>query len=592
MCKIKIKYLVGIICVLIILLSCFLCLYDLVLKEKSKATTENVTTGLESNIFNTDGTINANAAKALLDLVGYFDYSATETAYTAHNIVGRTSDNSGKGIIFKMGYANGTSGEDLVWQATYLYNNYLTIWLDKNYNTNTWDSDYGVVNYNTYPNSDPQVYFDGTLYNLITQSSSTLKSIFATPRQAGYQTIKSGTTNDTSYKYSSSYTSTFDNMAEGAADSYLWLPSFYEVCNTSTSSTYTNSTTAYTGQWCLNSTDRAFATSCYTGSGTASYCWLRSGRSDDYFALQVYSSGGSYTGDVAEPYGVRPAAHLSLSSIYSLTKYLIIFNSNGGSSCASIKVESVSNATYGTLPTPTRTGYTFAGWYKNSDFSGSPVTANDIITADHTLYAKWVKGNIVVSGSSNLLLNGYDDIGIGSISYYLIPQTGHYVSEFSFDNINFYAVDSYFGTVLNFEFAAKVEYMVSTFNNQFTLELKGMPIGYTGTINIYLKTTATPYANLKEGGSSVSGIAVTSTKGGTAYIVGDDFESLADTDTVTIATKVSLSGYVFSHWEDMNGNNLGAEMSIRLQKAVIMDNVITAVYVESTNNNVNSETSN
>ncbi|MBO5103417.1 MAG: InlB B-repeat-containing protein, partial [Clostridia bacterium] len=368
-------------------------------------------------------------------------------------------------------------------------------------------------------------------------------------------------------------------------------PSFYEVCNTSTSSTYTNSTTSYTGQWGLNSTDRSFDSSTsYSGSTTSTGCWLRSGYSSD--PIYIRSSGEASNFSSIDPFGVRPAAHLSLSSIYSLTKYLIIFNSNGGSSCASIKVESVSNATYGTIPTPTRTGYTFEGWYKNSDFSGNKVSASDIVTEDHTLYAKWVKGNISVTGSSTLLSNGIVNDATGAYTYYLIPQTGHYVSEFSFDNSTFYAVDSYFGTIANFEFAAKVEYMVSTFNNQFTLELKGMPIGYTGTINIYLKTTATPYENLKEGGgSSVSGISVTSTKGGTAYIVGDDFESLADTDTVTIATKVSLSGYTFSHWEDMNGNNLGVEMSIRLQKAVIMDNVITAVYVEN-NENINNSLDN
>ncbi|MBO5102988.1 MAG: hypothetical protein J6C13_02735, partial [Clostridia bacterium] len=104
-------------------------------QPQSTATTESAT--LTTNLFNTNGTINKTAAQALLDAVGYYDYSATTTRYTAHNIAGRTSNNSGNSIIFKMGYASGTSGIDLVWQATYLYNNYLTIWLDKNYTTST-----------------------------------------------------------------------------------------------------------------------------------------------------------------------------------------------------------------------------------------------------------------------------------------------------------------------------------------------------------------------------------------------------------------------------------------------------------------------
>ncbi|MBO5102835.1 MAG: hypothetical protein J6C13_01940, partial [Clostridia bacterium] len=98
--------------------------------------------------------------------------------------------------------------------------------------------------------------------------------------------------------------------------------------------------------------------------------------------------------------------------------------------------------------------------------------------------------------------------------------------------------------------------------------------------------------NLKESGANIEGISVTSTKGGTAYIVGDDFDNLTDTDTITFATKPCLSGYSFSHWEDINGNNLGSEMSIRLQKSLVMDNIITAVYVQNTNNNINDELNN
>jgi len=45
--------------------------------------------------------------------------------------------------------------------------------------------------------------------------------------------------------------------------------------------------------------------------------------------------------------------------------------------------------------TPVKPGYTFAGWYDNSDFNGTPIftypgfTAEDNITSI-TYYAKWV----------------------------------------------------------------------------------------------------------------------------------------------------------------------------------------------------------
>ncbi len=47
---------------------------------------------------------------------------------------------------------------------------------------------------------------------------------------------------------------------------------------------------------------------------------------------------------------------------------------------------------YATEPTvPTKTGYTLEGWYSSSNFSGAPFDfATTAITADYTLYAKWL----------------------------------------------------------------------------------------------------------------------------------------------------------------------------------------------------------
>ncbi len=604
-------------------------------KSQTTATTEGAT--LTSNLFNTNGTINANAAKALLEAVGYYDYSATFIPYTAHNITGRTSNNSGNSIIFKMGYANGTSGTDLVWQATYLYNNYLTIWLDKKYTTSNWNSSSVTVSYDSYANSTIQAYLDDTLYGTITQSSSTLKSIFATPRQAGYQTIKSGTTNDTSYKYSSNHTSTFDNMAEGAADSYLWLPSFYEVYNTSTSSTYTNSTTTYTGQWGLNSTDRAFDSSTsYIGSSTsASSCWLRSGYSSgNSTVFLVYSSGKSSYGDVYGINGVRPAAHLSLTSIASFFSKTVTFNSNGGSSCASIKVDA--GSPYVTLPTPTKTGYTFAGWYKSSDLSGNAVSTSDIVTTDHTLYAKWTaytyyieyNGNNATSGNMSVSTHTYDIAKALTTNTYTrtgysflgwstssTATTATYTNGQSVTNLTstngglivLYAVWQVnpYTITIQASSGGSITNTGGTFTYGDNVSSGAMP--EVGKVFLYW-VRASDNAQILENplnqsvtkneiytavfGASVEGVAVASTVGGIAYVIADYYDNLSDNDTITFVTKQVLQGYTFSHWEDMDGNNLGSAMSIKLTKAQVMDNIITAVYVQISNANVNEDVSN
>ena len=54
---------------------------------------------------------------------------------------------------------------------------------------------------------------------------------------------------------------------------------------------------------------------------------------------------------------------------------------------------------YGTLPTPVRTNYTFAGWYTGAGGSGTLVTAATTVTATaaHTLYAMWTGEFVTVT---------------------------------------------------------------------------------------------------------------------------------------------------------------------------------------------------
>jgi uncharacterized repeat protein (TIGR02543 family) len=95
-------------------------------------------------------------------------------------------------------------------------------------------------------------------------------------------------------------------------------------------------------------------------------------------------SGGAVTGIAAGSIGDK-----TFYAKWNLVTYNITYNVNGGST--------VSNGTYNiesseiTLPTPTRDGYTFGGWYANATFEGGAVTnipAGSI--GDKTFYAKWM----------------------------------------------------------------------------------------------------------------------------------------------------------------------------------------------------------
>lgn len=80
---------------------------------------------------------------------------------------------------------------------------------------------------------------------------------------------------------------------------------------------------------------------------------------------------------------------VTLYARWDENEYNVIFNANGGTTpTASKSVEY--NKTYGNLPTPTRSGYTFNGWYTSSN-GGTKITADSkvMITSDQTLYAQW-----------------------------------------------------------------------------------------------------------------------------------------------------------------------------------------------------------
>ncbi|MCD7787309.1 MAG: InlB B-repeat-containing protein, partial [Firmicutes bacterium] len=74
------------------------------------------------------------------------------------------------------------------------------------------------------------------------------------------------------------------------------------------------------------------------------------------------------------------------------TTYTVTFNSNGGSSVSSQTVKSGSTATEPT--SPTRSGYTFDGWYTSSS-GGSKYSFSTAVTSDLTLYAHWTANTVV-----------------------------------------------------------------------------------------------------------------------------------------------------------------------------------------------------
>ncbi len=118
-----------------------------------------------------------------------------------------------------------------------------------------------------------------------------------------------------------------------------------------------------------------------------------------------YTFNGWYNGDVKFDFTTKVTSNITLTakwtkveetktdkettSTNTVTKYTVTFNSNGGSKVSSKTVEK--GKTVAKPSNPTRSGYTFLGWYNGStkfDFSTK-------ITKNITLTAKWEKKDVI-----------------------------------------------------------------------------------------------------------------------------------------------------------------------------------------------------
>ena len=111
-----------------------------------------------------------------------------------------------------------------------------------------------------------------------------------------------------------------------------------------------------------------------------------------------------FTGDPVTDVPTDSTGELTFYAKWTVNTYTVTLVTNDGT----INSGYVTEYTYGvgaTLPTDvTRSGYAFAGWYEQSDFSGSKVTeitATD--TGNKTYYAKWLSTD---AGVASVSVNG------------------------------------------------------------------------------------------------------------------------------------------------------------------------------------------
>ena len=110
---------------------------------------------------------------------------------------------------------------------------------------------------------------------------------------------------------------------------------------------------------------------------------------EDYVFAGWYDN-PNFTGNVYEG-EILPEKTITLYARWASGFTLISFESNGGLQLQDLKLFDNDKLS---LPTPSRYGYSFKGWYDNQDLTGEPVNEYFYYpTEDVTLYAKWEKCN-------------------------------------------------------------------------------------------------------------------------------------------------------------------------------------------------------
>ena len=97
---------------------------------------------------------------------------------------------------------------------------------------------------------------------------------------------------------------------------------------------------------------------------------------------------------------------------------LVTFDANGGS-CGTAGAYTAQSGKLASLPVPTRSGYTFAGWY-TLEKGGYEITANAVITANTTVYAHWTANSAAAVPAPNTGDNS------GTVLWIILMLTGMY----------------------------------------------------------------------------------------------------------------------------------------------------------------------
>lgn len=169
------------------------------------------------------------------------------------------------------------------------------------------------------------------------------------------------------------------------------------------------------------------------------------------------------------------AEDITLYAGWMAISYEVLFDANGGEEIADPTYVMYEEA-YGELPTPSRTGFTFNGWY-TAEVGGNKVTSTTIFTLceDHTLYAQWTPKSYTVSWNTS---TGCTIAVSRTSSPYGGAETGTLAS----------GATVYYGDVLSVAYTASTGYSISSRGSTSITVTSNV-----GSSSIYATATANKY---------------------------------------------------------------------------------------------------
>lgn len=228
----------------------------------------------------------------------------------------------------------------------------------------------------------------------------------------------------------------------------------------------------------------------------------------------------------------------SITGKATLAHYIATFNANGGTLSGSSSKTVTSTKTYGTLPTATRTGYTFAGWY-DAKTGGNKITSISAvnIAADTTFYAHW---------TPNKYKNKYEHWAWGFKN-----------SEGNNSKKNAYLLQTTYGEeIYGEEFTPNASYGLTVPNGYYLASrFKNNQItGSWQTYNFGTKLTQPEYVMNFEYDYYPTDYTIT-------YNLDGGTNSSSNPDSYTVLYGVTFAeptkkGYDFLGWYDANGNKI------------------------------------